>query len=71
MKKFVLWLIKIFKLDITTTIEKEVIKYKYKYLTDGIIEGNVIVEGNLVIEGSLTVTGEVTVYKNNNNTNTK
>lgn len=71
MKKFVLWLIKIFKLDITTTIEKEVIKYKYKYLTNGVIEGDVIVEGNLVIEGSLTVTGEVTVYKNNNNTNTK
>lgn len=69
MRKFVLWLIKIFKLDITTTIEKEVIKYKY--LTDGTINGDVIVEGNLVIEGSLTVTGEVTVYKNNNNTNTK
>lgn len=69
MKKFVLWLIKIFKLDITTIIEKEVIKYKY--LTNGVIEGDIIVEGNLVIEGSLTVTGEVTVYKNNNNTNTK
>lgn len=66
MKKFVLWLIKIFKLDITTIIEKEVIKYKYKYLTNGVIEGDIIVEGNLVIEGSLTVTGEVTVYKNNN-----
>lgn len=70
MKKFLLWLAKIFNVDLTvekivyrdvivevpTTIEKQV-------ALKGVIEGDVTVKGNLVVEGSLTVTGEVTCYK--------
>lgn len=60
MKKIVLWLIKVFKLDIVT---KEVI-VEEKYITKGTIKGDVIVEGDLQIEGKLTVTGEITCFSN-------
>jgi len=66
MKKFLLWLAKIFKIDLTVEkiVYKEVPKIVEKQVAlEGVIEGDVTVKGNLVVEGSLTVTGEVTCHK--------
>ena len=68
MKRFLLWLAKIFNVDLVT----EKIIYRDKIVEvpvekqialEGVIEGDVTVKGNLIVEGSLTVTGEVTCYK--------
>jgi len=61
MKKFLLWLAKIFKVDLP---ERVVIKEVEKNVVlEGVIKGDVTVKGNLVVEGSLTVTGEIACYK--------
>ena len=62
MKKFVLWLIKVFKLDITT--ERIVFKEIVRYVSTGTINGNVLIDGNLEINGRLIVTGEISCYTN-------
>ena len=68
MKKFLLWLAKIFKVDLVT----EKIIYRDKIVEvpveklialEGTIDGDVTVKGNLLVEGYLTVTGEVTCHK--------
>jgi len=68
MKKVLLWLAKIFNVDLVT----EKIIYRDKIVEvpveklialEGTINGDVTVKGNLIVEGSLTVTGEVTCYK--------
>jgi len=64
MKKFVLWLIKVFKLDITT--ERIVVKEIVRYVSAGTINGNVLIDGNLEINGRLIVTGEISCYTNKN-----
>lgn len=59
MKKFVLWMIRVFKLDIPTerVIEKEV------YLPhEGVIYGNVTIKGDVVVLGDLKVEGNLTCY---------
>lgn len=63
MKKFVLWLIKVFKLDIVTEkyITKEVIKDRYQLENE--MFGDIYIDGNLVVNGNITVTGEITCYK--------
>lgn len=65
MKKFVLWLIKVFKIDIVTEkyITKEVTKYRDRYQLENEIFGDVYIDGNLVVNGNITVTGEITCYK--------
>lgn len=65
MKRFILWLAKVF--DVTT--EKVVIKevHLVQYLTNGEIKGDVIVDGDLIINGSLTVSGGITCYKEGGN----
>jgi hypothetical protein len=66
MKKFLLWLAKIFKIDLTVEkiVYKEVPKIVEKQVAlEGVIEGDVTVKGNLLVEGSLTVTGEIACYK--------
>lgn len=55
MKRFVLWLIKVFNLDITT--EKVIIKY-----LDQVHNGDLTINGNLVVEGRLVVTKGITCY---------
>ena len=62
MKKFIQWLAKIFKAEIT--VEKIVYKDKIieieveKLISlDGEIDGDVTVKGNLLVTGSLNVTG--------------
>ena len=63
MKKLIIWLAKVF--DVNIVKEKIVVKevVEYRYLTNGVIEGDVFVEGNLVINGALDVKGGVTIYK--------
>ena len=68
MKKFIQWLAKIFKAEIT--VEKIVYKDKIveveveKLISlDGEIDGDVTVKGDLLVTGSLNVTGGVTCLK--------
>lgn len=65
MKKFIKWLAKIFKAEIT--VEKIVYRDKIVEIEveklislDGEIDGDVTVKGNLLVTGSLNVTGGVT-----------
>ena len=65
MKKLLLWVAKICKIDLTkevTTIKETI---KYVSLEDA-IDHDVTINGNLIITGDLTVTGEITCYKINN-----
>lgn len=63
MKKFVLWLIRVFRLDIPAekvvenTVEKEVYLPK-----DGVIDGDITIKGHVVVTGNMKVTGDLTVY---------
>ncbi len=51
MKKFIIWLAKIFKVDLVK--EKIVIKEVEKQVSlEGVISGDVTVRGNLIVEGS-------------------
>ena len=64
MKKFVLWMIRVFKLDIPT--EKIVTKVMEKQVLipeNGIIEGDLLVKGHVTVKGSLDVEGNITIYK--------
>lgn len=63
MKKLIIWLAKVF--DVNIVKEKIVVneEVEYRYLTNGVIEGDVFVEGNLVINGALDVKGGVTILK--------
>ena len=70
MKKFIQWLAKIFKAEIT--VEKIVeIEVEKLISLDGEIDGNVTVRGNLLVTGSLDVTGGLTCLTINevNNSN--
>ena len=64
MKKLILWMIKVFKVDIptekiiTNVVEKEI------YLPqNGVIEGDIIIKGNVLIIGNLMVEGGLTINK--------
>lgn len=64
MKKFVLWMIRVFKLDIPT--EKIVTKVVEKLVLipeNGVIEGDLLVKGHVTVKGSLDVEGNLVVYK--------
>lgn len=65
MKQFILWLVKVFNVDLPEKVViKEVEKIVEKNVAlEGVIEGDVTVKGNLLVEGYLTVTGEVSCYK--------
>ena len=70
MKKFIKWLAKIFKAEIT--VEKIVYKDKIVEIEveklislDGEIDGDVTVKGNLLVTGNLDATGGVTCLKIN------
>lgn len=68
MKKFILWLIRVFKLDIPAEkiIEKEITVEKEVYLpTSGTIDGDIIVKGNVTVTGTLTADGDVSCYGSN------
>jgi hypothetical protein len=65
MKKFLLWLAKVFKVNLTVEkiVYKEVPKIVEKQVAlEGVIEGDVTVKGNLFVKGSLSGDG-ITCYK--------
>lgn len=62
MKKFILWLIKIFKVDITTErIIEKVIEKKLYLPQNGVIEGDITIKGNVLINGNMKVEGNLTI----------
>lgn len=66
MKKVIIWLAKVFKVDLVVEkiVVKEVIKEVEKLITlEGTIEGDVTVKGNLLVNGYLYIKGEVTAYE--------
>lgn len=64
MKKLVLWLIKVFKVDITTERVIEKIVEKEIYLPqNGIIEGDIVIKGDVTIKGDVKVEGSLTICK--------
>jgi hypothetical protein len=71
MKKLIIWLAKVFKVNITNEkiIYKDKIVEKIIY-KDRVIEhtlvssdSDVYIKGNLLVEGIITVTGEIACYK--------
>jgi len=60
MKKFIQWLAKVFNVNITTVVTKEVVKY----VSPGTIDGDIMVDGNLVVNGKIEATGGITCLKN-------
>lgn len=64
MKKFVLWMIRVFKLDIQTEkIVTKVVEKQVLIPENGVIEGDLLVKGHVTVKGSLDVEGNLVVYK--------
>lgn len=63
MKRLIKWLAKVFNANIVTEriVIKEVTKIKKEYVTEGVIDGDVVIKGNLLINGNLSVSGGVTI----------
>lgn len=68
MKRLILWMIRVFKVDIVTekniekVIEKEVKVPVWEKGFDGTIEGNVLIKGNVIVKGNLLATGNICAY---------
>lgn len=64
MKKFVLWMIRVFELDIPTEkIVTKVVEKQVLIPENGVIEGDLLVKGHVTVKGSLDVEGNLVVYK--------
>lgn len=64
MKKLVLWMIRVFKLDIPTEkIVTKVVEKQALIPENGVIEGDLLVKGHVTVKGSLDVEGNLVVYK--------
>lgn len=64
MKKLVLWMIRVFKLDIPTEkIVTKVVEKQVLIPENGVIEGDLLVKGHVTVKGSLDVEGNLVVYK--------
>lgn len=63
MERFILWLAKVFKVNLVKTEYVKDVVTEVKYLTSGTIKGDVCVDGNLLIDGDLKVSGGITLYK--------
>lgn len=63
MERFILWLAKVFKVNLVKTEYVKEVVTEVKYLTNGTIKGDVSVDGNLLIDGYLKVSGGITLYK--------
>lgn len=64
MKKFVLWMIRVFKLDIPTEkIVTKVVEKQVLIPENGVIERDLLVKGHVTVKGSLDVEGNLVVYK--------
>jgi len=63
MKKLVLWMIRVFELDIPTERVIEKVVEKTVYLPhEGVIYGDVTIKGDVVVLGDLKVEGNLTCY---------
>lgn len=64
MKKLVLWMIRVFELDIPTEkIVTKVVEKQVLIPDNGVIEGDLLVKGHVTVKGSLDVEGNLVVYK--------
>lgn len=64
MKKLILWMIKVFKVDIPTEkIITKVVEKEIYLPQNGVIEGDVTIMGDVVIKGNLVVEGSLTINK--------
>lgn len=64
MKKFVLWMIRVFNLSIPTEkIVTKVVEKQVLIPENGVIEGDLLVKGHVTVKGSLDVEGNLVVYK--------
>lgn len=64
MKKLILWLIKIFRVDIPTEKIVEKVVEKEVYLPqNGVIDGYITIKGNVLVKGNLMVEGSLTINK--------
>lgn len=64
MKKLILWLIKIFRVDIPTEKIVEKVVEKEVYLPqNGVIDGYITIKGNVLVTGNLMVEGSLTINK--------
>lgn len=62
MKKLILWLIKVFKVDIPTEKIVEKVVEKEVYLpTNGTIDGDITMKGDVLVKGNMTVEGSLTI----------
>lgn len=62
MKKLILWLIKVFRLDIPTEKIVEKVIEKEVYLPqNGVIDGDITIKGNVLINGNMKVEGSLTI----------
>lgn len=63
MRKFVLWLIRVFRLDIPAekVVEKTVEKVVY-LPKDGVMDGDITIKGDVTVTGRMQVTGNLIVY---------
>lgn len=65
MKKVLLWIAKIFKIDLTKEVVITKVETIYTTL-DNEVNHDVVINDNLTVHGNLTVSGEITCYKINN-----
>ena len=65
MKKVLLWIAKIFKIDLTKEVAITKVETIYTTL-DNEVNHDVVINDNLTVHGNLTVSGEITCYKINN-----
>ena len=63
MKRIILWLVKIFNVDLPERVVIKEVEKEKNIALEGVIEGDVTVKGNLIVEGSLTGAGEITCFK--------
>lgn len=63
MERFILWLAKVFKVNLVKVEKVKEVVTEVKYLTNGTIQGDVFIVGNLLIDGDLKVSGGITFYK--------
>lgn len=62
MERFILWLAKVFKVNLVKVEKVKEVVTEVKYLTNGTIQGDVFIVGNLLIDGDLKVSGGITLY---------
>lgn len=63
MKKLILWMIKVSKVDIPTEkIVTKVVEKEVYLPTNGTIDGNITIKGDVTVIGNIKVKGSLTCY---------